>query len=203
MTTISTEGRRLTETPAAALAALDADDFSAIVQASIGKEADPAVWDALTDPAVISRTRTALAAMHTDAESQLALANAALDVSGGGGKQAYFDAKAERAEWRRKALGFRRLVQLRLAFVNSRIPRPANLPPGSGAAKRRYAGALEALARAVAAHRDRVLSGDGSEDDDNTLWDCLDQITVSDGKGGDKALGDWLAFLDEVREANE
>lgn len=188
----------MTIAPGAALAALAADDFDAIVCASIGKEAHPAVWDALTDPAVISRTRTALAALNSDAEHQLALANASLDISGGGGKQAYFDAKAERAEWRRKALGFRRLVQQRLAFVNSRIPRPANQPPGSKDARRRYAEALEALARAVAAHRDKVLSGD-----DDTLWDCLDQIAVPDGKGGERPLAEWLVFRDEVREVDE
>ena len=199
MTTISTEGG----TPAAALAALDGDDFDAVVRASLSPKADPAVWDALTDPAVISRTRAALAALNSDAEHQLALANASLDVSGGGGRQAYFDAKAERAEWRRKALGFRRLVQRRLTFVNSRIPRPAQQPSGSGVARRRYAEALEALARAVAAHRDRVLSGEGGEDDDDTLWDCLDRITVADGKGGDQPLADWLDFLDEVREDGE
>jgi hypothetical protein len=188
---------------AEALAALPAEDFDAIVAASLGRDALTAVWDALTDPAVISRTRAALAALNSDAEHQLALANASLDISGGGGKQAYFDAKAERAEWRRKALGFRRLVQQRLAFVNSRITRPPNQPPGSGTARRRYAGALEALARAVAAHRDKVLSGEGGEDDDDALWDCLDRITVSDGNGGDKPLAEWLAFLDEVREDGE
>lgn len=188
---------------ATALAAMEADDFKAVVSASLGREADPAVWDALTDPAVIARTRVTLAVLNSDAERQLALANAALDISGGGGKQAYFDAKAERAQWRRKALGFRHLVQQRLALVNSRIPRPPNQPAGSGAAKRRYAEALENLARAVAAHRDKVLSGKAGLDDDDDLWDFLDQITVSDGKGGEQPLAQWLAFLDEARETDE
>jgi len=139
--------------------------------------------------------------------NQLSVANAGLSQAkdegyalGPEGKAAYFAARAGQGEWRRKATAFRRIVEQRIALVKARTPRPENRPVGSGAARRRYAEALEQLARAVAAHRDRVLSGEGGEDDDDTLWDCLDQITVSDGKGGEQPLAEWLAFLDEVRE---
>lgn len=188
--------------PASALAALPDDDFAVLVRASIGREADTAVWDALTDPAVIARTKVALAAIHSDVENQLSLAGATLQAVTGG-REAYFGAKAAQAEWRRKALGFRRLVQLRIALVKQRTPRPANQPSGSGIARRRYAEALEKLARAVAAHRDRVLSGDGSEDDDDDLWDFLDEITVPDGKSGEQSVADWLAYLDKIREGDD
>jgi hypothetical protein len=196
--------------PAAALAALDADDFHAVVQASISHSTDPAVWDALTDPKIIDRTRTVLAGIHVDVQNQLSLANADLSQAkdagyalGPEGKAAYFAARAEQGDWRRKATSFRRIVEQRIALVKARTPRPENRPVGSGAAKRRYAEALEALARAVAAHRDTVLSGTGGENDDDDLWDCLDKITVSDGKGGEQALAEWLAFLDDVREDGE
>lgn len=50
--------------PASALAAMDADDFDALIRASIGIRDNPAVWDALTDPAVITRTRTEIGRAH-------------------------------------------------------------------------------------------------------------------------------------------
>jgi hypothetical protein len=185
---------------AVALAALDADAFRDFVGANLGQEVDPAIWDALTDPAVIARTRVALAAINSDVENQLALAGASLDEASGEGKQAYFDAKADQAEWRRRALGMRRLVQRRLILVKSRIPRPTQQPIGSGIARRRYQEALETLARAVAAHQDKVLSGQGGEDDDDALWDHLDRLTVGDSKGGEQSLTEWLAYLDRARE---
>src|SRR6202000_3190079 len=111
----------LTPVPAAALAAMDADDFDALIRASIGVRDNPAVWDALTDPAVITRTRTVLAALHTDVQNQLNLANVSLQQAkdegyalGEEGEQSYFSAGAEQNEWRRKAIGFRRLVEQRL-----------------------------------------------------------------------------------------
>lgn len=196
--------------PAEALAALDADDFHAIVQASLGHDTDPAVWDALTDPKIIDRTRTALAGIHTDVLNQLSVANAGLSQAkdmgyalGPEGKAAYFAARSAQGEWRRKATTFRRIVEQRIALVKARTPRPESRPAGSGAARRRYADALEQLARAVAAHRDKVLSGKGGENDDDDLWDCLERVTVSDGKGGDQPLTEWLAFLDDVREDGE
>lgn len=196
--------------PAAALAALDADDFHAVVLASLGHETDQAVWDTLTDPKVIDRTRIVLAGIHVDVLNQLSVANAGLSQArdtgyalGTEGKAAYFAARAEQGEWRRRATSFRRIVEQRVALVKSRTPRPENRPAGSGVARRRYAEALEQLARAVAAHRDKVLSGKGGENDDDDLWDLLDQLTVSDGNGGEQPLAQWLAFLDDVREDDE
>lgn len=174
-----------------AVAALDADDFDALVRASVGKDTDPAVWDALTDPAVIARTKIVLGNLHTDVQNQLSLS--ALDRANGGGS------RAEQAEWRRRAAGFLRLVDQRLALVKSRTLRPPQQASGSRPARQRYAEALEKLARAVAAHQDRVLSGEGDESDDDTLWDCLDQITVAGGSAGEQSLADWLAYLDKVR----
>jgi len=184
--------------PPAALAAMDPDAFAELVRASIGKEAGPDVWDALTAPEVIHRTRLALGAIHADVQNQLSLANAKLeDVNG---RDAYFSARAGQAEWRRRAIGFRGLVERRLTFVKSRIPRaPAQQPAGSALTRMRYREALEKLGRAVAAHRDRVLSGEGGEDDDDSLWDHLEAITVPNGRGGEMPLSEWLDWLDDMR----
>jgi hypothetical protein len=199
---LSTENPRRMA-PAAALVALNADDFHALVRANLGREADPALWDALTDPAVIARTRVALTAINSDVENQLALAGATLDQASGKGKHAYYDAKAEQAEWRRRALGMRRMVQQRIILVKSRIPRPPPQPRGTGMAKRLYAETLETLARAVADHRDKVTSGEGDQGDDDALWALLDQLPAPDGRGGEQSLTEWLAFLDEAREDGE
>lgn len=192
----------MTAPGATALAALPDDDFNALVRASIGREADSAVWDALTDPTVIARTKVALAALHSDVENQLSLATSHARLAGTAGKQAYFDARGEAAEWRYKALGFRRLVQQRLALVKSRTPRPEQRPAGTGELRRHAVRALESLARAVAAHRDRVLSGEGSEEDDDTLWASLEEITMLSRKG-EQPLTDWLTYLDEARADTE
>jgi hypothetical protein len=201
----------MTGTPGAtALAALDADDFSTLVRASLGKDASPALWDALTDPLVIGRARDTLGSLHADVQNQLNLANedlqqarAAGHAAGEAGKETYFAARAEQGEWRRRAIFFRRLVEQRLAFVKARTPRPEQRPAGARAARLQYQDALERLARAVASHRDKVLSGEGGEGDDDTLWDFLDDITVTTVKGGEMPLAKWLDFLDEVRENDE
>jgi hypothetical protein len=192
------------------IANLGPDDFDTLVRASLGRDADRAVWDALTDPAVINRTKLALAAIHTDVQNQLNLANTDLATAKAGGyalgedgKQAYLAVKADQGDWRRRAIGFRRIVEQRVAFVKSRIPQQAPQPPGAHATRKRNQDALEKLARAVTAHRDKVLSGEGGEGDDDTLWDCLDSITAVTMRGGEMPLAKWLDWLDEVREDDE
>lgn len=195
---------------ASALAAMPPDDFEAVVRASLGKDAERAVWDALTDPTVIARTRDALGGIHADVQNQITLANADVQrakdegyARGEEGKQAYIAARAAQADWRRKAIYFRRLVEQRLAFVKSRTVRPEPQPFGSHGTRKVNQDALEKLARAVAAHRDKVLSGEGGEDDDDALWDCLDTITAASARGGEMPLAKWLDWLDEAREDNE
>lgn len=87
------------------------------------------------------------------------------------------------------------------AVVRASLSRDAG--PAVWNARRRNQEALERLARTVTAHRDKILSGDGGEDDDETLWGCLDQITAATASGGEMPLGKWLDWLDEVREARE
>lgn len=199
----------MTTTPAAsALTALDADDFTAIIRANLGSSAPAEVWDALTDPAVIDRTRLTLGALHTEVQNQITLANADLQqlkdegfAIGEEGKRAFRAARAAQADWRRKATYFRQLVERRIAFVKARVPREAPRPAGSHSARRVNQDALERLARAVAAHRDKVLSGEGAEEDDDALWDCLDNISAATASGGEMTLTEWLDRLDSLREA--
>jgi hypothetical protein len=190
----------------AALAAMDPDDFRRLVEDSVGNHADPALWDALTDPRVIVRTRKCLGAIHQDLEAQLALRNADLEefrsecfARGEEGKHDFFARKAEDAEWRRRVTGYRRMVQRRIALVDSSVYRPAHPPAGTGTRKQNQA-ALEVLTRAVMEHRRAVTSGRGDESDDQKLWACLEQITAATAKGGEMPLAEWLEYLEDVRE---
>lgn len=194
---------------AAALAAMTPDDFTAVVSGAIPRATPPAVWDALTDPAVIDRTRECLTALRTDVQQQLGVANSEIDqaraeaiANGEEGKEALYAEKNAQAEWRRRAKGFMRLVDQRAAFVKSRSPRPVHSPPGTKHARLHNADALEKLARAVTRHRNRVLSGEGSEDDDEVLWGCLTTITAI-AANEERPLEKWLEFLDDAREDDD
>lgn len=209
----------MTGTPGGAvLAAMNSDDFGALVRDALGPGAPGVLWDALTSPEVINRTRAVLGGLRADVQNQTALANTDLQQAkadglrrGDEGKQDYFDARAEQAEWRKKALGFQRLVEKRLALVKSRTPRPpvpvqGHMPYGPGGtknARKHNRQALELLARAVALHRSRVISGDGDEKDDDSLWECLRTVTAVNAGGEELPLEDWLDYLDEVREDGE
>jgi hypothetical protein len=200
----------MTTTPGgAALTVMDHDDFVEVVKDAIPKGTAPAVWDALTDPAVIDRTRECLVAIRVDVQHQLGVARSSAEEARAGaiaageeGREAFYAAKNADAEWRRRAMRFLRLVDQRSALVKSRTPRVFHSPPGAKTARKHNFEALEKLARAVALHRRRVLSGEGSEDDDETLWDCLSTVTAI-AKDEEFPLEKWLEFLDERREEDE
>jgi hypothetical protein len=141
-------------------------------------------------------------------QAQLALKNANLNAvraegqaRGEEGRQAYFAAVNEAADWRRRTQGFQRLIQRRLALVKSRMPRGPAQPPspyGSGLSMRarlHYRDALAELTRAVAEHQRKVLNGDGTEDDDEVLWRHLSEVTAIDGNGNELPLTEWLQYL--------
>lgn len=207
---------------AKALVALPEEDFRVLVRTAVGRDGATVIWDALTGPMVIARTKAVLTDFNRDVEGQLGIAAAALIEARAEGREKYLDVKAANAEWRRKAMTFRRLVQHKLALVKARAishpkqppqasplpapwtsqPLPGTIPqpPGSKVARQRFREGLEELARAVAAHRDKILSGHGEEDDDDDLWDFLDKITVPAGDGTEQPLTQWLTHLDKVRE---
>jgi hypothetical protein len=190
-------------------ASLSPDAFTDLIRANLGKEADPALWDALTSPQVISRTKTCLTSIITDLVIQQQQANAELEefqgecfACGEEGKAEFFAFKAEQADWRRRIAGYRRLVEQRLAFVKARVPRPAQTPYGAGFtknARKHNRAALERLASAVAEHRRKVTSGEGGESDDEALWACLETITAM-SPSGEMPLSEWLEHLEDLRE---
>ncbi len=201
--------------PAAALAALPSDEFGELIRANLGREADPALWDALTHPSLRSRTKDCLSGIITDLLNQQQIAKAELEETeadcltrGPEGRAEYLAAKAGQADWRRRLIGYRRMVEARLSFVKDRTSRAAQpqSPYGRGlsnAARKHNRDALEKLARAVAEHRHRVMSGDGDESDDERLWACLEDITAMNRLGDETPLGEWLEHLDDLREDDE
>jgi hypothetical protein len=192
---------------------MDPDGFRSLVGDFVGDNADPALWDALTDPSMISRTRRCLGAIHQDLLAQLTLRNADLDEfravcfkRGEEGKRDFFDRKAEEAEWRGRLAGYRRLVERRMAFVNSRIDRRPQAPFGPGGtknARKHNRATLETLARAVTEHQRAVAAGDGAEAADEKLWDCLTSVTAIAANGDEVPLTEWLEYLDDLREDEE
>jgi hypothetical protein len=191
----------------AALVAMSADDFRELVEDSVGPHADPALWDTLTDPAVISRTRRCLGGIHQDLQAQLALRNTELEeIRVREGPRRFFALKAEEAEWRGRLVGYRRMVERRIAFVNSRIERKPQVPFGPGGtknARKHNRAALETLTRAVLEHKRAVTSGDGDESDDEKLWACLARVTAIAADGEELPLAEWLEYLDDLRENDD
>lgn len=198
----------------AALKAMGPEEFAALVSDSISPDTDPNVWDALTGPLVIGRTRKCLGSLKADVQAQLSFHNAELErLRGGGcgigdqeGEQRYRAAKSERADWRRRAVGFRLLVDKRIALVKSRMAAGPAQPPspyGPGftkAARAHNRAALEKLALAVAEHQRQVTSGDSDGSADEGLWQHLIDVTAITGDGEELPLGEWLEYLANLRE---
>jgi len=184
------------------LLALGPEDFEKAVTAALPYYTNPDVWDALTHPSVISRTRTCLGSLSASVQAQLSEKNAELEqvraegrASGSEGKRAYFAAVDAQAEWRRRTAVFQRRVHNRLALVKSRTVKGPAQPqsPDSGAGKRARAhnrDALARLARAIAGHRREVRAGD-RDVADKVLWAPVSR----DGhrRGGGRGLSSRLA----------
>ena len=205
--------RRMTASTAW-LDAMDADGFRELVARNLGQDADSTLWKALTAPTVIHRTRSVLGSLDSDLLAQLAQANterkeekARCMELGYAGRQQYADAEAEQANWKRRILGYRRLVLRRIEEVRhaaralAAADRAASPPPAPGtgkAARMHNRAALERLARAVLQHQQAVLSGEGDEGDDEDLWATVDRVTAMCLRG-ELPLKQWLTYLDEVR----
>jgi hypothetical protein len=163
--------------PADALAALNADRFAALIRASIGPEAEPGLWEALTEPQVIARTRAVLSALFTDTQNQIASVRVSAEAG-----LANPMTGAEQADWRRRVTHFRRLIQRRISYVRERAAQhhaqQVTASPGTGKKARQHnRAALEELARAVLHHREVVSSGTGGPEDDEALRGHLTTIT--------------------------
>jgi hypothetical protein len=198
------------ESPATLLGALDDEAFARVVRGNLGSgENYDAVWAELTDHRVIQRTQSVLAAMRADVDVQLGRATADLRDEkneclerGEPGKADFRAARAEHVEWRRRALGFKLLVERRQRAVRQRMQSlhidGTAVANRKGLRHQRNLDALFVLASAVADHR-RAVSGPGEDEpEDEELWDALGSVIVVTNRG-EMTLGDWVAHVEDLR----
>lgn len=198
------------EAAADLLAALDETAFSEFVRSAISPAPDTEVWAALTGPKAVRRTLLVLTALNLDVEGQLASRKAGMDdfqaqcwASGASGRSAWFEGKREYDEWRRRALGWRRMVQRQMMFAkrHAAAAAPARVPnPQKAESRKHNHDVLLDLARAVVRHQQRVQNGeDAGPEDDEALWSKLTSLTVM-SRAGDMPLGEWVGFVDAASD---
>lgn len=187
------------------LLALDPPDFAAYLRAHIGNDD---AWKDLLHPSLLQESTLALTALMTNLDGQLGQRKAQLDAlqSGftlPGGRQEYFEQKAEYDLWRASALGFKRLVRRRMdeakaaTLADSRGRpgyNPAGRPSIPNTVKAKYnSRSLYRLAYAVMEHqRISTESGFTPEPHDNALWAHLSSISAYSVQHGEETLAEWL-----------
>lgn len=181
-----------------ALLDLPPADFRSLVAAHLGREESPELWGLLLHPYVVARTHEALTAKYRDVEDQLAERRAGMEsfrqdcfARGAEGKAEWFTAERDYQEWRRRSLGFRRIVNARLREAKDVLSKaqPFNVKgalqnPPNAARKIRQLETVFALAWAIHEHREQCIAEDITpEPHDRELWDVLDSAEVETSYG--------------------
>jgi hypothetical protein len=188
---------------------LSDENFQILVDNNLGNEAPTELWDILLHPLVARRTFTFLNNRFRDVEDQLAERRAGMESLqqecfsfGPDGKQAYFAAKGEHEEWRRRALGYRRVLGARLREAKAVLYRAEHLPvkrtkpnPPNPARKIRQMDTVFRLAWAIHEHQQRSHGEDiRPEPHDVALWEALNEIEVETSTG-QVTVADFLADI--------
>lgn len=174
------------------LLGLPDETFKTLVESNAGDEAPPRLWGFLLHPDLVRRTHSFLSTRFTDVEGQLAQARADMEVvqlecaaMGAAGRAKWAEANAEHQEWRRRALGYRRLLSKRLAETKRALPNATN--PRTPADRPRRIRLLETvfrLAWAIHEHRETCLRlGIAPDDQDVALWRSLDRVELATADG--------------------
>lgn len=145
---------------------------------------DPDEWAALTSPALIARTRDALAHMYQRVSTQIRNAKAKREdfrqecfKRGDAGKTEWFATLPEYERWRNRAGNFQAAVQARLSETG-KILKNANRA-SNHLNHDRSRNALRLLATAVQKHQAaHARAGGIAEQCDYELWRELEQITI-------------------------
>lgn len=151
---------------------------------------DPRVWELITSPQRIGRTRQTLTNMVQRTANALNKRRLERDEfraecfrRGDAGKQDWFDTQVEYEQWRRRAANFIRTAQGALAEVR-RIEKDHNRA-SNRRANLNYRELLRQLSVAVHRHQAaHARAGGVAEQHDYELWQILDRITVPVGSGG-------------------
>lgn len=183
------------ETQVNNLLALDNDDFQTLVRNSLGKEAPELLWKLLASPILARRTYGALTAVYTDVCGQIGERAAEWDAyriecrQRPDGKQAWFDGIAEYNSWRRRALGYRRLLSRRIGEIKQALPSaaPRAQKPQSSMSATKRVRLMETIFKlgwAIREHQQQCRAADIiPEKHDTDLWEALDNIEVQTNDG--------------------
>ncbi|TDD37836.1 hypothetical protein E1287_07190 [Actinomadura sp. KC06] len=189
------------------LSTLPDDSFRTLIENNLDRDEHPSLWDLLLHPQMVRRTHAALGSAFRDVEDQLAERRADLESfrqechqAGPAGKDKWFAAQGEHQEWRRRAIGYRRILQRRLSEAKNALNNAAALPspqpaPANSARKTRQVTTVFRLAWVISQHRDETLrQGIVPDEHDVELWRALDLIEL-DTTDGPITITE---FLDDV-----
>lgn len=173
---------------AADFSALTDDQYSDVLTAQVHPRfRDPHVWNALTSPEHIERTRTVLMDMHQRTANTLARKKSERDVfeqecraRGAAGKAAWFESRPAYEDSRRKTAMFHQKVQQAISEIG-KIQRTHNRATSHQVSNASRV-TLRKLAIAVQKHQaQHAKSGTIAAQEDYELWQLLDRLTVPCG----------------------
>ena len=168
------------------------DDFRKLIENNIDREDAPGLWELLLHRQALDRTAMFLKAILRDVDTQLSERRAEIDAyhgecwsNGPEARASFFAARTDYHNWRRRALGFRRILDKRLTEAKYASKAPVQPQEPQVAARRvRQMETVFRLAWVISQHRDQSLkSGIVPEEHDAALWRALDLIEVETTDG--------------------
>lgn len=182
------------------IAELDDRAFRKFVTDRIFHDADPAAWDLLLSGDLLWRTGALLTALRVQVEGELCRREGQNDADylehrtrGSSGRADWLARNSEYQAWRRRAVGFKRMVerrQLQAKEARRAVAQEQQDPELKARVQRlaeeadHYRDAVRRLAVKVHEHQALTASsGRCPEQHDYDLWRLLDELTVLVSKG--------------------
>ena len=174
------------------LSTLDDDQYSDLLTSQVHPRfRDPDVWNTLTSPQHIERTRSILVDIHQRTANTLSRKKAERDAfelecraRGAAGKAAWFESRPAYEDTRRKTALFHQKVQQAISEIG-KIQRTQNRATSHHASNAARV-TLRKLAMAVHRHQaQHAKSGTIAAQEDYELWQLLDRLTVPYGPDQD------------------
>jgi hypothetical protein len=160
---------------------VDYADIEQIVQANLFPSASVELWRRLTQSDMVGTVYRVLVAMQVKVDADLATRRAEFD-----GTQDWQPGRVRHDDWRRRALLFKKAVQVRIIQVKPMI-RQANVDQADSRTNREYyvtRSTAMTLARAIYAHRKDLLAEDEEPSSfDRALWSILSTVELPAGEG--------------------
>jgi hypothetical protein len=186
------------------------ENFQILIENNLGQEANPGLWNVLLHPNVVRRTFAFLNTRFRDVEDQLAERRAGIEAirqecheMGPDGKERYFAANGEYQEWRRRAIGYRRVLRARLRQAKEALgsAQPYKAPgaapnPANPTRRIRQLETVFRLAWAIHEHQQQSRAEDiKPEPHDLALWGALEEIEVEASSAGLVTVAAYLAHI--------